>query len=131
MDGKTGPNEDMPAIWLLNAQIPWTAQYGPLDCSCWGTGCGEFDIVETLASGDMRCKSTLHTNTPGGDSDYIVRPHDDSSPMKLAVLFISASSSIQITVLDSSVEFSPSLTATQVDAFSRSTDKESTFAVVS
>ena len=32
---------DMPAIWMLNAQIPRTTQYGPSTCSCWVTGCGE------------------------------------------------------------------------------------------
>jgi hypothetical protein len=32
---------DEPAIWMLNAQIPRTTQYGPSDCSCWESGCGE------------------------------------------------------------------------------------------
>jgi len=131
MDGKRGPNEDMPAIWLLNAQIPRTAQYGPLDCTCWSTGCEEFDILETLESGDMRCKSTLRTNTPAGDSDYIVRPHDDSPPMKLAVRFTSASSTVHIKVLKSSIEFSPSLTATQVDQFGQTSGEESAYVVAS
>ncbi len=45
---KTG-NYDMPAIWLLNAQIPRTSQY-PLNgsCSAWNTGAGEFDIFEVM-----------------------------------------------------------------------------------
>jgi hypothetical protein len=47
-----GFNANMPAIWLLNTKIPRTQQYG--DCSCWKTGCGEFDIFETLAPGDGR-----------------------------------------------------------------------------
>ncbi|OUM55186.1 hypothetical protein BVG19_g4676 [[Candida] boidinii] len=40
---------NMPAIWLLNAHIPRTAQYpyNP-NCSCWNSGCGEFDIFEVL-----------------------------------------------------------------------------------
>ncbi len=33
-------NYDMPAIWLLNAQIPRTLQYGDSSCSCWSSGCG-------------------------------------------------------------------------------------------
>lgn len=41
MDGKTGFNGDMPAVWMLNANIPRTAQYGPKGCSCWESGCGE------------------------------------------------------------------------------------------
>lgn len=69
-------NGDMPAIWMLNAQIPRTLQYGNADCSCWTTGCGEFDIFEVLAPGDLRCKSTLHGNINGGDSDYFKRPTD-------------------------------------------------------
>lgn len=40
-------NGDMPAIWMLNAQIPRTSQYGKEECSCWKTGCGEFDIGES------------------------------------------------------------------------------------
>lgn len=65
---------NMPAIWMLNAQIPRTLQYGPAQCSCWTTGCGEFDIFEVLAPGDARCKSTLHSNVKGGSSDYFARP---------------------------------------------------------
>lgn len=41
MDGTSGFNADMPAIWMLNAQIPRTLQYGNAACSCWITGCGE------------------------------------------------------------------------------------------
>lgn len=40
-------NFNMPAIWLLNAQIPRTSQYNNnVNCSCWRSGCGEFDIFE-------------------------------------------------------------------------------------
>ena len=44
MDGTSGFNADMPAIWMLNAQIPRTLQYGNAACSCWESGCGEFDV---------------------------------------------------------------------------------------
>jgi hypothetical protein len=115
LDGNTGTNGDMPAIWLLNAQIPRTLQYGTASCSCWTTGCGEFDIAEVLSSGSMYCKSTFHTNTPGGDSDYITRP--TTSTMKLAVIFSSADSSAYIQVLPSSTTFGTSLTAAQIKAF--------------
>lgn len=115
LDGNTGFNGDTPAIWMLNAQIPRTLQYGSAACSCWTTGCGEFDIVETLSSGSLFCKSTFHTNTPAGDSDYIVRP--TSGTMKLAVIFSSADSSASIQVLPSSTVFGPSLTAAQIATF--------------
>lgn len=40
-------NWNMPAIWLLNAHIPRTSQYSlDANCSCWRSGCGEFDIFE-------------------------------------------------------------------------------------
>jgi hypothetical protein len=85
---------DMPAIWMLNAQIPRTLQYGNAECSCWASGCGEFDIAEALSSGSVYLKSTLHTNTPGGDSDYLLRP--TSETMKLAVIFSSSDASAHI-----------------------------------
>ncbi|KAL8842517.1 MAG: hypothetical protein Q9170_000471 [Blastenia crenularia] len=59
--GKTGFSGDQPGIWLLNAQIPLTSQYGTNpECSCWTSGCGEFDLLEILDAGNFRCKSTLH-----------------------------------------------------------------------
>jgi hypothetical protein len=51
-DGASGWNQNMPAIWALNSQIPRTEQYGA--CSCWESGCGEFDIFETLDPGNTR-----------------------------------------------------------------------------
>lgn len=65
---------NMPAIWSLNAQIPRTLQYGNQQCSCWLSGCGEFDIFEVLSPGDSRMKSTMHGNKAGGSSDYFDRP---------------------------------------------------------
>jgi hypothetical protein len=114
-DGNAGFNGDMPAFWLLNAQVPRTLQYGNPSCSCWTTGCGEFDVAEVLTSGENRCKSTVHTNAPGGSSDYFVRP--TSATMKLAVIFNSADATINIQVLPDTTDFSTSLTAAQVNAF--------------
>ncbi|KUJ24321.1 uncharacterized protein LY89DRAFT_572863 [Mollisia scopiformis] len=108
-EGGTGFNADMPAIWLLNSQIPHTVQYGPPECNCWTSGCGELDIVEALFDGATQLKSTLHTNTPAGDSDYIARPTTDS--MKLAVIFSSSTSTINIQVLDSNTEFPATMSA--------------------
>lgn len=115
MSGKKGFNADAPAIWLLNGKIPRTQQYG--NCSCWGGagkgGCGEFDIVEVLAAGDTKCKSTFHYTNSIGSSDYIDRPTDGT--MKLAVVFQSSSSSASIKVLDHDFDISSSLTADQVE----------------
>lgn len=114
-DSTTGFNADMPAVWMLNAQIPRTLQYGDASCSCWTTGCGEFDIAEVLISGDDRCKSTLHTNTPGGSSDYFARP--TSGTVKMAVIFNSADGTANIQQLSSDATFPSSLSSDQVTTF--------------
>ncbi|KAI5957452.1 hypothetical protein KGF57_003146 [Candida theae] len=62
---KTSPeisNYNMPAIWLLNAQIPRTAQYSlNVNCSCWRSGCGEFDIFEVMNTTEyLNLYSTIH-----------------------------------------------------------------------
>ncbi|KAI5953843.1 hypothetical protein CANMA_004681 [Candida margitis] len=75
-------NYNMPAIWLLNAQIPRTAQYSSnVNCSCWRSGCGEFDIFEVMNSTDYtHLYSTVHDYQGTGDietgmaiSSYIER----------------------------------------------------------
>lgn len=113
MDGGNGFNGDMPAIWMLNAQIPRTLQYGEATCSCWGSGCGEFDIIEVLSPGEKRCKSTLHTNAPGGSSDYFQRPTDDM--MTLAVVMNSSDGTISVVELPKGTGFGGSLTASEVN----------------
>jgi Putative TOS1-like glycosyl hydrolase (DUF2401) len=94
LDGNTGFQGDAPAIWMLNAQISPTLQYCNESCSCWSSGWGELDIAGVLSPGLIQCKSTSHTNTPTGDSDYISRPTNSS--MKLVVIFRSASSTANI-----------------------------------
>lgn len=114
MDGEDNRFEgDMPSIWILNAGIPRTTQYGPPNCNCWTSGCGEFDIVEALHDGSTMLKSTLHTNTPAGDSDYFSRPTGAS--MKLAVIFSSSSSTITIQKLDDSFEFATNMTGLDIE----------------
>ncbi|ODV79694.1 uncharacterized protein CANTADRAFT_50229 [Suhomyces tanzawaensis NRRL Y-17324] len=62
-------NYNMPAIWLLNAHIPRTAQYSlDANCSCWRSGCGEFDIFEvknTTQAGQLF--TTIHDYQGTGD----------------------------------------------------------------
>ncbi|CAI5756353.1 unnamed protein product [Candida verbasci] len=55
-------NYNMPAIWLLNAKIPRTSQYSQnVNCSCWRSGCGEFDIFEVMNTTEyLNLYSTLH-----------------------------------------------------------------------
>lgn len=116
--GNTGFNADMPAIWLLNAQIPLTSQYGTNPkCSCWTSGCGEFDLFEILDTGNFRCKSTLHMAPAGGSSDYFRRP--EKSTIKAAVLFHGANQAAHIKILDSSQNFDESLAADVVEAMTQ------------
>lgn len=110
LDGDTGFNGDMPAIWMLNALIPRTAQYS--SCSCWTTGCGEFDVFEVLASGDERAKTTLHTNTPGGSSDFFERPTTDY--IKIGVVLDSESNSVAVKKLDDDYDFGTGLSSEDV-----------------
>lgn len=117
----TGSNPDMPAIWLLNAKIPRTLQYGDSTCSCWSTGCGELDLFEILVQGDERLISHIHdgqgndgSSTGGGGSqDYFTRP--TSGSMKGAVIF--SGSSISIVQLDDSVDFSSGLDSSTVNGW--------------
>lgn len=103
-------NHDMPAIWLLNAKIPRTLQYGEATCSCWKTGCGELDLFEVLLSGSDKLISHIHdgqgndgTSTGGGGSqDYFERPTDSS--MKAAVVF--DGEDITLIEIDSDIESS-------------------------
>ncbi|KAL8779344.1 MAG: hypothetical protein Q9213_006987 [Squamulea squamosa] len=116
--GKTGFNADMPGIWLLNAQIPLTSQYGTNPkCSCWTSGCGEFDLFEILDTGNFRCKSTLHMAPAGGSSDYFQRP--EKSTIKAAVLFHGANQAAHIKILDNNQNFDESLAADVVQAMTK------------
>ena len=113
--GATGWNKDMPAAWILNAQIPNTVQYGKAECSCWESGCGEWDVFEVLDAGNMRCKSTVHGNISGGDSNYFDRPVD--STVKVAVVFDGDNSAGHIVVLPDETSFDQTLTDAQVAGY--------------
>ncbi|BFZ55885.1 target of Sbf [Savitreella phatthalungensis] len=96
-------NGDMPAVWMLNGQIPRSQQYGA--CSCWQTGCGELDLFEVLSGGLDYATTTLHTYSGGGagSSNYFARPTQGT--LKAAVLFTAATSQISIIVLPQSTTF--------------------------
>jgi len=113
--GKTGFNMNMPAAWILNALIPRTLQYGQADCSCWTSGCGEWDIFEVLDSGNERCKSTWHGLKSGGDSNWFPRP--TSKTQKAAVIFDGPSSQGHIVLLPDNTNFDTTLTDDAVAGF--------------
>ena len=111
---------NMPAIWMLNAQIPRTLQYGNEDCSCWVSGCGEFDMFEVLAPGDARAKSTLHGNKSGGDSNYFSRP--DGAAIKVGMILVN--DEIHIKVLDDGVNFDDVMDSGVIDDILSSTSAD-------
>ena len=96
-----------PAIWLLNSLVPRTGQYG---CSCWNTGCGEFDLFEVLTKGETRMKSTVHDNQSLGSSDWFERPCEGF--VKGAVVMDDFSATIAL--LPDSFEIGPTLTQEQM-----------------
>lgn len=119
--GATGFNGDMPAIWMLNAKIPRTLQYGAQSCSCWSSGCGELDLFEILSTGSSKMITHLHDKQGdngsgyggGGSGDYIQRPLQGS--MKAAAIFTKGQ--IHVMQLDNSVTFDSVLASSIVDAW--------------
>lgn len=102
MSGKTGFNMDMPAAWMLNANIARTQQYG--NCSCWDSGCGEWDVFEVLDSGNPRAISAIHAGaTSGTETRYFDRPVNQT--IKAAVIFDSNHLTGQIVVLSDDTTF--------------------------
>ena len=121
-DGSSGFNADMPAVWLLNAKIPRTLQYGDSSCSCWKSGCGEMDLFECLSSGSSKLISHLHdgqgassnsNNGGGGSQDYFQRP--TSGSFKAAVIF--TGNEIHIVQVDDSTDFGSSLDEDTVNSW--------------
>ena len=79
-DRETARN--LPAIWMLHAEVVRTAQYG---CNCrgmgtdglWKGGCGELDIAEVIEADQNKLSSTMYTfKGAGGIDDYADRPID-------------------------------------------------------
>ena len=107
-DCTSGLAPDTPAVWMLNARIPRTDQYG---CSCWASGCGEFDLFEVLKQGEEWMKSTLHDQKQSfGSSDYFTRPCE--STIKAAVVM--KDSSATVALLPTNFDIGPTLTKEQM-----------------
>ncbi|KAF4149929.1 putative TOS1-like glycosyl hydrolase (DUF2401) [Phytophthora infestans] len=75
---------NLPAIWMLNAQVVRANQYG-CNCRGWGAhgGCGELDISEVIETNTDKDKVSTHYYfydgivSPGGDN-YASRPTDSA-----------------------------------------------------
>ncbi|EXJ53513.1 uncharacterized protein A1O5_13289 [Cladophialophora psammophila CBS 110553] len=85
------------------------------NCSCWDSGCGEFDIFEVLDSGGQKCKSTWHNAHAKGDSNWIQRPI--TGTQKAAVIFDGDASIAHIVLLPADTDFSTNLARTTVSGF--------------
>ncbi|CCD22244.1 Toh1p NDAI_0A00860 [Naumovozyma dairenensis CBS 421] len=112
---------DMPAIWLLNDHIPRTSQYPTnANCSCWSSGCGEFDIFEIMNGTERNnLYSTFHTfqgiedlGTGIQANGYI--PRDTANTMKGGVIFDSNGNTV--TFISNSTSFDANLTVADVNS---------------
>ncbi|KAL3661146.1 hypothetical protein V7S43_013755 [Phytophthora oleae] len=81
-----GATPNQPAIWMLNAQVLHSNQYG---CNCRGMGsvggCGELDIAEVIETNNARDKVTTHYYfydgsilSPAGDN-FAPRSYDSTT----------------------------------------------------
>jgi len=97
----TGPiteyYDDVPAIWMLNARVVRTAQYG---CNCRGMGspggCGELDVAEVLHGGHpMHATSTIYSfeGATGSGPNYFMRPVKESATF---IVLFDASGKVQM-----------------------------------
>ncbi|AMD20354.1 HDL390Cp [Eremothecium sinecaudum] len=85
---------DLPAIWLLNANIPRTGQY-PYhpNCSCWSSGCGEFDVFESMNLTEANhLYPAIHTYQGIGDIGRGIQPpafiqRDPNAVMNGGIIF--------------------------------------------
>lgn len=115
-------NYNMPAIWFLNAKIPRTSQYNPSgNCSCWGSGCGEFDAFEVMNGTQYRnLFSTLHTYQGTGNitygipaAGYFDRKLNDTM---LGGVIFGTDGTVSV-FMPEQMSFSPSLSASTVNSW--------------
>ncbi|CAK7901635.1 hypothetical protein CAAN1_23S00210 [[Candida] anglica] len=113
---------DMPAIWLLNARIPRTSQYPDNgNCSCWNSGCGEFDIFEVMNTTESsHLYSTIHDYQGTGDIEnglqadgYI--PRDTTGSMKGGVVFDSTGTAVVF--MSNSTSITGNITASDLNSW--------------
>jgi hypothetical protein len=71
--------------------------------------------MEVLDSGDTRCKTTFHSDFPGGSSDYIERPTADF--IKVATIIHKESRTVTVKLLPNDTEIGESLTKEQVEGW--------------
>ncbi|CCH60370.1 hypothetical protein TBLA_0C05720 [Henningerozyma blattae CBS 6284] len=123
---------DMPAIWLLNDHIARTSQYPTnANCSCWASGCGEFDIFEVMNGTERNnLYSTFHTfqgieDLGTGIQSYGYIPRDTNGVMRGGVIFDSNGDTI--TFLSNDTTFDSTYSAGDVSKLLSDISKEDTY----
>jgi hypothetical protein len=119
----TGPltqyYDDVPAIWMLNARVVRTAQYG---CNCRGMGspggCGELDVAEVLhGEHPMHATSTVYSfeGATGSGQNYFMRPVKESATF---IVIFDASGTVQMLRLPANgFDFGDRLTSATVSGW--------------
>ncbi|EDO18532.1 hypothetical protein Kpol_2001p37 [Vanderwaltozyma polyspora DSM 70294] len=123
---------DMPAIWLLDDHIPRTSQYPTnSNCSCWASGCGEFDIFEVMNSTQLNdLYSTFHTFQGTDDLHNGLQasgsiPRDTSGVMRGGVVFDSSGNTISF--ISNSTVFDESISASALNSLLANIANNDTF----
>jgi len=130
-DGKTGFNMDMPAVWMLNAQIPRTLMYpAHKQWSCWPK-CGELDCFETLsAEAKEYMVATIHNaqgSKPDGSggimgggmgcTNWFKRPMKDGETF-IGVVSLNCDGTVAISQIDS-FDWPESLDQSTIDSYNK------------
>ena len=108
-------NADMPAFWLLNSKVVNTQQYA--NCSCWASGCGEWDILEVLSNDLTTGYASLHMGCNYGvtaEQNGIARPTTGTIKM---VAIVSSQGVAHVRVLDDSTSFGTTVAGSTVRAW--------------
>ncbi|KAK4105415.1 hypothetical protein N658DRAFT_520625 [Parathielavia hyrcaniae] len=102
----TSNGNDKPAIRLLNARVPYTAQYpnnnpntNTNKCNCW-PACGELDVFAVLSPGSDKASTSLRAvGTEGRDYNYFERPVDVGGPVRVVVVMDGERGEVTVGVL--------------------------------
>lgn len=112
---------NMPAIWLLNANLVNLVQYGGDTCSCWTSGCGELDIFEVIPGDYNSAVTQIHmspdSNLNTGVDGVFARPFNEF----ITVALIMSDSSIRIQVVEDHDWSEDSLSQSEISSISAMT----------
>ena len=107
-------NPNAPSFWALNSKVVNTQQYG--QCSCWHSGCGEWDIHEVTVEAANNGSTSLHMGSSYAITapETIPRPCEDDKTMKIAAIL--TGDTVHVQVLDNGMSFDDVIKGSTVDA---------------